>query len=370
MKVALVHDYLKEYGGAERVLEALHEIYPNAELFTLIYCPEYLGPHKTRFDGWKIKTSLMQYIPFKEKLVSPFRLISSKIFKSFDFSKYDLVIVSATGAYFPNSIQKVRAKHVCYCHTPPRYLYGYKTARDWDKNSMVKIIVSIINHFLRLVDYKTAQNVDFFIANSQEVKKRIEKFYRRKAVVINPPVDIKKVNYEGGIRKGNYFLAGGRLARAKRIDLAIKACKKLDLPLKVFGKSFAGYTKELNDVAGNKTEFLGEVSEEEKCELMRGAIAYIFPSDSEDFGITPVEAMSVGTPVIAYGSGGVLETVIDNKTGLFFNDLKVESLIEAIEKFKKVKWNRELIMKSTEKYSKERFIKEFRKFINKEVIKN
>ncbi|HLE48963.1 MAG TPA: glycosyltransferase [Patescibacteria group bacterium] len=370
MKVAIVHDYLKEYGGAERVLETLHEMYPDADVFTSIYCPKYLGPHRERFKKWNIKTSFLQYIPFKEKLISPFRLISSRVFKSFDFSKYDLIIVSATGAYFPNSVKKGSAKLICYCHTPPRYLYGYKTARDWESKIVSKIIGSVVNHFLRMVDFNSAQNVDLFIANSEEVKSRIEKFYRRKAIVIYPPVNIPARFKIHDSRFRNYYLAGGRLARAKRVDLAVEACTKLNLPLKVFGKSFAGYGEELAQITNlksqiSKVEFLGEVTEEEKLKLMAGAKAYIFPAESEDFGITPVEAMATGTPVIAYKSGGVMETVIDGKTGVFFDETTLESLISAIKRFEKTNIRPEDCVKQAKKFSKEKFVKDITEIVER-----
>ena len=157
MKIALVHDYIKEYGGAERVLEALHEIYPDATVFTSVYLPKFLGPHRERFKGWKIKTTWFQHVPFNHKLISPFRLIAPWVFRSFDLSEFDVVIVSATGAYFPNMIKTRKNNsqfstlnsqlHICYCHTPPRYLYGYATAREWKKHKAVAVLASIANHF-------------------------------------------------------------------------------------------------------------------------------------------------------------------------------------------------------------------------------
>jgi len=188
MKIAIVHDYIKEYGGAERVLEELVRIYPKAEIYTTVYLPEYLGPHKKRFEKYKIHTSFLNQIPFCAKLISPMRLLSPFAFKSFDFSGYDVILVSQTGAYFPNSVNKKSAKLITYTHTPPRYLYGYKTAREV-KNSLVKAISAVFFHFLRMVDSQSSENVDQFIANSFEVKARIEKFYRRDAVVIYPPVE-------------------------------------------------------------------------------------------------------------------------------------------------------------------------------------
>lgn len=368
MKIAIVHDYIKEYGGAERVLEALHEIFPEAPIFTTVYLPKFLGPHRERVEKWNIKTSILQYLPFKAKLISPIRLIAPLVFAGMDFSKFDKVIVSATGAYCPNTIKKQKAVHICYCHTPPRYLYGYPTARNWQKNPLFKVLGELANHFLRMIDFASAQNVDYFIANSKEVAARIKKFYCRDATVIYPPVEITSIKYP----KRNYFLAGGRLARPKRIDLAVLACSKLNLPLKVFGKEFAGYGKELRSLAGKNVEFLGEVTDSEKFKLMAEAKAFIFPAEEEDFGITPVEAMGVGTPVIAYRSGGVVESVVDPSagsgqaaTGVFFNELTVESLVKAIKQFNNLTIESSDCISQARKFSKERFVREIRNFIKK-----
>ncbi len=388
MKVALVHDYIKEYGGAERILEALHEIYPDAPVFTTVYLPEFLGPHRERFKNWDIRTSFLQYFPFKAKLISPFRLIAPLAFKSFDFSKFDVVIASATGAYSPNNlkfkISNLKLKRpvtVCYCHTPPRYLYGYATAREWRKNIIFRVLGELVNHFLRLIDFKSSQNVDYFIANSENVRERIKKFYKKDSKVIYPPV--VSMNQESRIKKKNhnsrfiipnsYYLAGGRIARPKHIELIVETFVKLNLPLKVFGRGFAGYEKEFKiqnskfKIASKKSkvEFLGEVGDEEKIEFMRNAKAFIFAAEDEDFGITPVEAMSVGTPVIAYKSGGVVESVLEDKTGIFFDKLSVGSLSEAIERFSNSTIKPEDCIKQAQKFSKERFKKEIKEFVNK-----
>lgn len=365
MKIALVHDYIKEYGGAERVLEALHEIWPKAPVYTTVYLPEYLGPHKERLSHWNIRPSVLQGVPLKNKLISPFRIIAPLIFENMDFSKYDAVIVSATGAYNPNLIKKGKATQICYCHTPPRYLYGYPTARNWKNNVIFRFFGEIANHFLRIVDFNSAQNVDYFLTNSNEVAARIEKFYRRDSTVIYPPVDMPELKEK--IKKGNYYLAGGRLARPKRVDLAVKACKRLNLPLKIFGKEFAGYGEELRQAAGPTIKFLGEVTDEEKFKLMAGARAFIFPAEEEDFGITPVEAMAMGTPVIAFRSGGVKESVIEGKTGIFFDESSVESLVKAIKKFNQMKFKPEDCREQAKKFSKERFMTAFKKTVNKWV---
>jgi len=362
MKIALVHDYIKEYGGAERVLEALHEIWPNAPIYTSVYLSEFLGPHKERFKNWNIKTSWLQFLPLKSKLISPIRLIAPFVFKQFNFSQFDIVIVSATGAYLPNSISchpdiGKGTVHICYCHTPPRYLYGFATARDWKKNIIFRVIGEIGNHFLRLVDYESAQNVDYFIANSKNVAGRITKFYRRDSTVIYPPVEMNQESRIKNQGENDYYLAGGRVARPKNIDLVVKTFVKLGLPLKIFGRAFAGHDPSFM-VHNSNVQFLGEVGDEEKMELMRNAKAFVFAGEDEDFGITPVEAMGVGTPVIAFASGGVLETIIDGKTGVLYRFNNLNRLSEAVHKFEKMKFDRESIIKHAQKFSRERFKKE------------
>ncbi|MBI2420596.1 MAG: glycosyltransferase [Candidatus Levybacteria bacterium] len=372
MKVAIVHDYIKEHGGAERVLESLHNVFPDAPIYTSVYLPSFLGPHRERFESMDIRTSFLQYLPFKSKLISPFRLVASLAFGRFDFSKYDVVIVSATGAYLPNSINKKNAVQICYCHTPSRYLYGYETARDWKKSYTSVVIGTIAIHILRMFDFKYSKNVDDYIANSEETRRRMQKFYRRDAAVIYPPVEIK--NHESRIMnqgKGEYYLTGGRIARAKHTDLILEAFAKNGLPLKIFGKGFAGFEEELRKKFGKykNIEFLGEVGDEEKDELMKGAKAFVFASEDEDFGIVPVEAMMAGTPVIAHRSGGVLETVIEGETGLFFDEFSVESLNNAIKKFETLRraqgmFDSAKIKQHAQKFSKERFEREIKEFVN------
>jgi len=367
MKVALVHDYIKEYGGAERVLEALHEIWPDAPVYTTVYLPEFLGPHRERFADWNIITSSFQKISVIHRLISPLRLFSPWVFENWDFRGFDLIIVSATGAYFPNLIvRKPETTHICYCHTPPRYLYGYPTARNWQKNKIGRIAGEFINHWLRQVDFIAAQRPDYFIANSNEVKRRIEKFYRREATVIYPPVNITK-NQEPRTKNRKYYLAGGRLARAKHIDLAIEACNRLKIPLKVFGRGFADYDYELRKIAGPTIELVGEVNDEELARLYQGAIALIYPSEQEDFGIMAVEAQSCGTPVIAPNQGGVKETVINGKTGVLFDELTVEGLVKAIKHFNNIyhhsDWDKACREQAT-RFGKERFKAEIKDFVN------
>ncbi|HPD44592.1 MAG TPA: glycosyltransferase [Candidatus Woesebacteria bacterium] len=370
MRVALVHDYLKEYGGAESVLEVLSEIFPQAPIYTTVYLPEFFGPHRSRLETkWRgrIRTSFFQNFPLVAKLISPLRFFSPLTFRSFDFSGFDLIITSATGAYFPNSLNKKSAKLFCYCHTPPRYLYGLPTARNFSKNPLLRPIIDLVNCFWRRLDKKYATNVDQYIANSATTAARIKKFYNRDAVVINPPVNLPQLpNSRSTIHnlRSNFYLTGGRLARAKRYDVAIQACNQLGQPLKVFGRDFAGYLAELKSIAGKTIEFIGEIDDQTKFKLYSQAKAFIFCSDNEDFGIMPVEANACGCPVIAYRSGGVAETIIDGKTGIFFNDLTVDSLVEAIKKFEKMKFNSRDCLTQAQRFSKKIFIKNLQSLIS------
>jgi glycosyltransferase involved in cell wall biosynthesis len=217
-----------------------------------------------------------------------------------------------------------------------------------------------------MIDFKSSQNVDFFIANSEETKRRIEKFYRKNAVVIYPPVDF---SLDSKVERGDYYLTGGRLARAKHTDLVIDAFAKNGLSLKVFGKGFAGFEDEVKDRIKGKAniEFVEEVSDDEKNRLMAGAKGFVFASRDEDFGIIPVEAMMAGTPVIAHSSGGPKETVIEGKTGVFFDEFNVENLNNAIKKFEKTKFDSAEISKYAQKFSRERFEKEIKKFVESKV---
>ena len=370
-KIALVQDYIKEFGGAEAVLEVLSDIFPQAPIYTSIYKPEYLGPHQDRLQkkcANRIHQSFFQYIPFAHKIISPLRLLSPLAFKSFDFSKFDLIITSATGAYFPNSLHKKSAKLICYCHTPPRYLYGLPTARKFTQNKIIKFFVDIINHFLRLSDFRYSQNVDQYIANSRTTAARIKKFYRRNSIIINPPVDLPKIkpalSREGARRAEGFFLAGGRLARAKRFDIAIQACNQLNLKLKIFGRDFANTLAELKKISGPTIEFIGEINQEEKAKLYQNAQAFIFSADQEDFGIVPVESMAYGCPVIAYRSGGVTETVVGGKTGVFFDQLTADSCVNAIKKFQKLKINSSDCISRAAEFSTAKFISKIKKLIS------
>ncbi len=391
MKVALLHDYLDEFGGAERVLLALSEIFPKAPIFTAFYKRGSEG--FKRFKGKDIRVSWGQRIPwFAGKLHSPLRFLAPKIWKGFEkeLKEYDVVISSASWYVAKGFGQKRQGSELarrssgrlkpqtgpvefCYCHTPPRWLYGYKTSIEWQKYFLVRVYGMIIGHFMRQYDFNQAQKVDYFIANSKEVKKRIEKFYRRKAKVIYPPVFLPKAGEASPpVNRQDYYLVISRIVGGKGLELAIKTANRMGLKLKIAGVG-GGWGKQFNylkQIAGKTrhgarqaTEFLGQVSDEELVKLYVQAKGFLALAQAEDFGITPVEAMSCGTPVIAFRGGGYVESVLENKTGVFFDEQSVESLVGAIKRFEKINFKSEDCVKQAEKFSKERFKKEIEEYV-------
>lgn len=361
MKIALVHDYLIAYGGAERVLEALHEAFPDAPVYVALIDKKRLGKFWPKFKDWKIKTSWFNLIPEAARLASPLRFLAPLIWLSFNFSKYDLVITSASW-YITKGVRKgKKTVEICYCHAPPRFLYGYSSSRPWQRYRLIRIYAQTVSHFLRLYDFWAAQRVDYFIANSTEVAARIKKFYRRDSTIIFPPVDLRISKSK--TKKRDYFLTGGRLIAYKNFDLIIKACNKLKVPLKIYGQGVM--EKDLRRVAGKNVEFVGRVSDDELGELFLGCRAFIVAATDEEFGITLLEAMAAGKPVVAFRGGGYLDIVVEGKTGEFFNQPTVESLVEVLKKFKPEKYKPEDCRDQAKKFSKERFKKEVKEFIKK-----
>jgi glycosyltransferase involved in cell wall biosynthesis len=369
MKVALVHDQLREFGGAERVLVSLKKIFPIADIYTTTFDLDSLGSHKQLIKDWNVQVSGFGKIPFLNRFYSPFRFLTPLIWESFDFSKYDLVI-SSSGSWMSKGIKTKRPTiHISYIHHPPRYLYGYETAVEWQKYFFVRIYGYIINHFLRIWDFTSTQRADFLIANSQETKRRIEKFYRRDSTVIYPPVGIPEKPVNPLTRKpNNYFLTVSRLARAKHIDVLINAANKSKFKLKIVG---SGRDEErLRQLAGPTVEFLGNLPDKELKKTYINAKAFLFASRDEEFGIAVVEAMGYGLPVIAYRSGGLPEYVIDGKNGYLFDELNEISLINKIneltslESLKYIEMRKEARI-TAEGFSESNFKKNIINFIKK-----
>ncbi len=357
-------------------MEALHEIFPDAPIYTAYLNLNGLGPHRGRVRQWNIKTSWLQSFP--RKLLSPFRVFAPSIFEGFDLSGYDLVI-SSCNTYFAKAVKTgPKTLHISYIHTPPRYLYGYTTSFNYKKHLLTRILGELANHFLRIVDFETSERPDILVANSWQVQGRIKKFYRRDSMVIYPPVEVESIkNQEPAVKnQRRYFISVNRLVRGKGTEVTVNACTKLSLPLKVLGSG--PEIDRLKKIAGKSIEFLGEVPDEEKAKLMAGAKALIVASEDEDFGITAVEAQAVGTPVIAVKQGGFLETVIEGKTGAFFapsggpvdykryvNQKTADNLMEVLKNFDGSKFKSEDCIKNAEKFSKERFKEEILDLVDK-----
>jgi len=373
MKVAIVHDQLREFGGAERVLVALKKIYPQADIFTTTFDLNSLGIHKELIKNWKVNVSWFGKIPFLNRFYSPFRFLTPLIWESFNFDKYDLVI-SSSGSWMSKGIKTNKPTiHISYIHHPPRYLYGYETAIEWQKYFLIKIYGYIVNHFLRIWDFTSSQRADYLIANSEETKRRIEKFYRRDAVVIYPPVNIpdsklfKTIYNNLQPFKTDYFLTVSRLARAKHIDVLIKAANLAKFNLKIVGsgRDF----ERLKQTACPTVEFLGNLSDQELKKIYLNAKAFLFASKDEEFGIAPVEAMGYALPVIAFRSGGLPEYLIDGKNGYLFDHLDENSLVEKVKKFEslkveKLKKMRKEARKTAERFSEKIFKENILNFVN------
>jgi glycosyltransferase involved in cell wall biosynthesis len=363
-KVALVHDYLREYGGAERVLEVIHDIWPEAPLYTAYYNPEKLGPNAKNFANWDIRTSWMQKVPFANKLLSPFRIFAPLMFESFNLSDYDLVVSSSSAVYFAKSvITKPETLHISYIHTPPRFLYGYTTSFNYKKHWWTRLGGELINHYLRIYDFEVSQRPDVLVGNSKNIQARIKKFYRRDSEVIYPPIDLTE--FTGKKEEGKYLLALNRLVRGKGTEVIVEAATQLNLPLKVAGTG--PELDRLKALAGPTIEFLGWVSDTDRIKLLQEAKVLIVSSEDEDFGITPVEAQAAGTPVIAIKAGGYLETVIP-ETGVFF-DGSVDDLVKVLGEFKVEGFKVADLRKNAERFSTERFKKEILALVDKHLKK-
>lgn len=359
MRVALIHDYLNQYGGAEGVLETLTEIFPDSPIFALLYDKKIVDKF---FPAKKIRASFLQKIPFINSHHRLFPPLMPMAVEKFDLSDYDLV-VSDSAAFAKGVITKPETLHICYCHTPIRYAWddSHKYIRDFSMSKLAKIFVPLFMNYLRLWDREASFRVDKFICNSKFVAQRIKKYYKQEATVIYPPVDAKKF-YPSPKPADNYFLMVGRLLPYKRFDIAIKAFNILELPLKIIGDG--PERKKLKKMANWNVEFLGELSGDKLKEYYQNCQALIFPQE-EDFGIVALEAMACGRPVIAFRGGGALESVKEDETGMFFDEQTADSLVETVEGFKAERFDSRKIRNHALKFDKEIFKKKLKEFIDK-----
>lgn len=355
MKVAIVYDRANKIGGAERVLESIFDIFPKASLFTSVYNKSTTPWLKNR----KVFTSYLQKIPFLSTKHELIPYLMPFVFESFRFDKYDLVI-SVTSEAAKGIIVPPNIPHICIVLTPTRYLWsGYNS---YFKNFVLKILAHPVVWYLRKWDLAASKRPDKMIAISENVKKRIKKYYGRESVVIYPPSDrLFKKNLEGvKISERDYFLVVSRLVDYKRIDIAVRACTKLKLPLIVIGEG--SEFEKLDSVAGESVIFKGKVSDQLLKEYYKNCRALIFPGE-EDFGITMVEVQMAGKPVIAYAAGGALEIVKDGVTGKFFKKQNVKALCSVLIKFNDSHYNGKDCKENAKRFSEERFQKSFTNFL-------
>ncbi len=372
MKVALVYDRVNKWGGAERVLLALHGMFPDAPLYTSVYHPPTAGWAKE----FTVKTSFLQHIPLAKNHHELFALIMPLAFRSFSFDEYDLVI-SVTSEAGKGIVTRGRTKHICYLLTPTRYLWsGYN---EYFKGFLLRFISFPLVWLLRIWDRKVAENPDVIISISEEVRNRARKYYNRDSVVVYPPVSLafgslalsgqlenKKLNaHKLNAKRSPYFLVVSRLVGYKRIDIAIEACNMLKIPLKIVGSG--AVEQELKKIAGPTIEFLGNLTDSELVGYYKNCEALLFPG-VEDFGLTMVEAMGLGKPVIVYRKGGALEIVKEGETGEFFYPQTTKSLIAVLRKFDSKKYASSECIVQAKKFDISLFKKSFEKIVKSVLV--
>jgi glycosyltransferase involved in cell wall biosynthesis len=324
LKVALIHYWLVAMRGGERVLEALCELYPDADIFTHVYRPDAISD---TIRAHRIHETAIGRLPRAARWYPYYLPLMPLALEALDLRAYDLVISSESGPA-KGVITAPDSLHVCYCHSPMRYLWDMQAEYFSHLGSIRRLMMAPMMNYLRLWDYSSAARVDHFIANSRFVASRIQKYYRRESKVIHPPVDTQRFSLTSGTK--NYYLAVGQLVPYKRFDLAVEAFNRLGAPLHIVGDGTE--LTALKRKAKSNIHFLGPLHGHALEESYAGCRALIFPG-TEDFGIVPVEAMASGRPVIAYARGGALESVIDGRTGFLFASPNAESLTAAVRRF-------------------------------------
>jgi glycosyltransferase involved in cell wall biosynthesis len=361
-KVAIVCDWLTNMGGAERVVLALHEAFPNAPIYTSVYTPDAMQA----FDGIDIRTTWIQKFPKKlRRLHKWFPVLQVWAFRGLDLSDYDIIISSS--ALNAKQVRKTREGqfHICYCHTPVRYYWShyneYKKNPGFGKlNWLVRMLIPIFVPQQRKLDYEAAQDVDLFIANSSEVQKRIKHYYDKPSTIVYPPVDTERFAEFALNKQREGYIALGRQVPYKRIDLAVAACTRLRLPLTVYGEG--SEHEKLVKMAGPTIRFVVGADDNTVAKALGSAKGFIFPAE-EDFGIVQAEALAAGTPVIAFEKGGTRDIVTENETGIFFKEQTVESLAEALEQFESMSFVPATLHRRSKRFAKSLFISKIRKIV-------
>lgn len=356
MKIAIVHDYLNQMGGAERLVAAMHEAWPEAPIYTSIYDR---GKMPKVFSQMDIRTTFMQRLPFVIRHWRPYLMVYPMAFEQLDLSEYD-VVLSSTTSYAKGVITRPQTCHICYCNTPMRFVWTYEDYIKREKFSLpVRVLLPPLINYLRLWDQIASTRVDYYIANSENIKRRIQKFYHQDAKVIYPFVHTQR--FKMAPEQDNYFLIVSRLSAYKRIDIPVKVFSRLNLPLWIIG---SGPEEEnLKKMAGPSVRFLGRVPDAEMAAYYARCIAFVHPGE-EDFGITPLEAQASGRPVIAYAGGGALETIKEGETGCFFKAQTEAALTEVVKHFDVSAYDPVACRAWAQKFSKERFIQELKSYVD------
>lgn len=363
-RVVIVADWLTNMAGAENVVLAMHDAFPDAPIYTSTFTPDTMPA----FRGLDVRTTYLQNLPKSlRKLHKLLPVLRVKAFQKLDLSNYDIILSSSSAE--SKQVRKIRPGqvHICYCHTPIRYYWShyneYRQNPGFGKlNWLIRLAMPVIIPPLKKADYAAAQNVDIFIANSSETQKRIKKYYNRSSTVIHPPVDVDR--FTPLRERGDYYVALGRQIPYKRIDLAVAAATKLGIKLKVYGNG--SEHQKLVDMAGPTVEFytdrFGDASDDNVTAALNNAKGYIFPAE-EDFGIVSVEALAAGAPVIAYNKGGSLDIVQDGESGVLFDRQTVDSVINAIKKAEKINFLPGTLRRKAKRFDKSLFITKIRKVV-------
>jgi len=364
-KIALVHYWLTGMRGGEKVVQSICDVYSSIDIYTLVYDEKKIIDS---IKNHKIHTSFIQKLPFSKKKYQFYLPFMPIAVEQFNLSEYDIVISSESGIA-KGVLTKPETCHICYCHTPMRYIWNmYFDYLENEKLGLFKRnFIRMYFNYLRLWDVTSSFRVDYFVCNSHNVRKRILKYYKRDSTVIYPPVDVDDFKFYP--KKQDYYLIVSQLVSYKRIDLAIKAFNKIGKELIIIGEG--PEFKRLRKIAGPNIKFIGWQSGNSLSEYYADAKAFIFPGE-EDFGITAVEAQASGTPVIGYGKGGLLETVIDRETGLFFYRQDIEDLIEAVESFESgsIKFDSYKIRENSLKFSRKNFEKALKEFVEEKYLQH
>ena len=362
MRVAIVHDWLVVNGGAEKVLKEILNIFPEADIFTLV---DFLNPKDRRdiLKGKSTTTTFIQKLPFAKNHFRNYLPLFPKAIESLDLRGYDLII-SSSWAVAKGVRRNKRQLHICYCHTPIRYAWDLYDEYTNNLREPKKFLVKKTLQYIRKWDINSLDRVDYFIANSNFVRERILRIYKKDAVVINPPVDINR--FRLNTKKENFYLTASRLVPYKKTKLIVEAFNQMpDRRLVVIG---TGEEFELIEgIAKSNIKILGYVDDEVLVDYMQRAKAFVYGA-LEDFGIIPIEAMACGTPVIAFGKGGIRDSLIDGINGIFFEEQTIDDIIYSIDRFEKIYFDFKVVSSSVERFSVDRFKKEFENFIERSLI--